>query len=100
MVLAARSSGGQNHGGGMPEGAKGALAGWKWQAGDHGVVVRLQLVSSPAAYDRHEFDIVQVSLNDRQLRSFARDIQRAAEARGLELWAKRPLWRRWLFRNG
>lgn len=76
----------------MSDKARGALAGWKWNTSEHGIVLTVQLVSSPAAYDRCEFDVVQMSMNDRQLRSLGRDIQRAAEDRGLDLWAKRRTW--------
>jgi len=57
-------------------------------------VLELQLASNVSDYADHNLSRVGVALNDRQLRSLARDLARAAEERGIELWPKR---RRWLF---
>lgn len=79
----------------MSERSAQAVAGWRRFDGEHGIVLRMQLVGSVDGYRRREFDRVDLVLNDRQLRSLARDLVRAAEARGLELEAKRRWWRFW-----
>ncbi|PAX06326.1 hypothetical protein [Sphingomonas lenta] len=73
----------------------GALAGWKRSEVEHGVVLALQLVRSADAYRERDFDVVEVTMNDRQLRSLARDLIRAAHARGLDLHARPAWWRFW-----
>lgn len=72
-----------------------ALAGWKRIHGEHGIVLTLQLVDSVEQYQARDFERVEVALNDRQLRSLARDLARAARTRGVELYPKRPWWRFW-----
>lgn len=66
-----------------------ALIGWKRSLSDHGIILSLQLASSREDAQNREFDSVSLALNDRQLRSLARDLQRAADERGLKLWANR-----------
>jgi len=73
--------------------ATGALAGWARQETRHGVVMTLQIATSAEAFRQRQFDEVNVVLNERQLRSLARDLARSAEARGIELSAKRSWWR-------
>lgn len=71
---------------------RGALAGWKRSVTDHGVVVTVQVATTPERFQARDFDEVQLALNDRQLRSFARDLARAARERGMELAAPRRWW--------
>ena len=75
--------------------ATGALAGWKRCEGMSGIVLTMQIVESVEAYQEQRVAKVQVALNDRQLRSLARDLTRAASERGTELQARRPWWRVW-----
>lgn len=63
----------------------GALAGWKWTRADNGVVLSVQLAPSTESFETCTFATVSMALNDRQLRSLARDIKRMAAERGLEL---------------
>lgn len=79
----------------MSESSPRAVAGWSRHHGEHGIMLRMQLVDSVAGHRRREFEKVDLVLNDRQLRSLARDLARAAEARGLDLRAKRRWWRLW-----
>ncbi len=79
--------------------ATGALVGWKRVGTATGVVVTMQLAGSSSDFRDGEWDTVRMSLNDRQLRSFARDLARAAEARGIDLFGKPPLWKFWLHRG-
>lgn len=66
--------------------------GWKREASENGIIISLQLLTpESASRDRH-FDHVSIALNDRQLRSLTRDLQRAATERGIQLWAVRK-WR-------
>lgn len=71
-------------------GIRGALAGWRREPSESGVVLRIKLVNSLEAYHSQKFERVDISLNDRQLRSFARDLSRALSERGLELEAAPP----------
>ena len=73
----------------------GALLGWKRNPSENGTVITLQVLAVDSPEDRKPID-VSVALNDRQIRSFARDMQRAANARGITLWA-RPKWWRAIF---
>ncbi|WP_336972323.1 hypothetical protein [Sphingobium aromaticiconvertens] len=66
----------------------GALAGWKRDKSENGTVITLQVARDSSAFDEKSFDLVAIALNDRQLRSFARDLQRAAEDRQIKLWGK------------
>jgi len=79
----------------------GALVGWARQSSRHGVILTLQLVHNATDYRDHRFHKIAVALNERQLRSLARDLARAARARGISLNAKPPLRTRlWLFLRG
>ena len=73
----------------------GAVAGWRRRSTDNGIVLTVQTATSPDQFDRREFDEVSLVLNERQLRSLARDLGRAATERGLELWPRAvPIWKR------
>lgn len=76
-----------------------ALAGWKRSEADHGIMLALQLVASPRHFRERDFELVQVTLNDRQLRSLTRDLIRASRARGLDLGAAPPWWKFWRSRQ-
>jgi len=69
----------------------GALIGWERRGARHGVILTLQIVENAAQYQDHRYHRVTMALNDRQLRSMARDLARAARSRGLDLRAKAPL---------
>jgi hypothetical protein len=75
----------------------GALVGWKWEPTESGVIVRLQVAESRDAYAERRFDMVDIALNERQLRSLARDLTRAAEQRGIALRPPGKLRRFWRF---
>jgi len=72
----------------------GALIGWARQSSRHGIIITLQVVHNASDYKDHRFHTVSVALNERQLRSLARDLARAARSRGLSLRARAPLHRR------
>ncbi len=73
-----------------------ALAGWKRDDTQHGIVLTVQLAETARDFDRGQFEEVAIVLNRRQLRSLARDLTRAASARGMETFAARgPWWRFW-----
>jgi hypothetical protein len=72
----------------------GALIGWERSGSRHGIIVTLQIVESADQYQGRGFHRVSVALNDRQLRSLARDLARAARSRGLNLNARKPLHKR------
>jgi hypothetical protein len=74
--------------------ARGALAGWKREDSDQSCLLTLQVARSSEAFRQRDFEIVELAMNDRQLRSLARDLSRAAGERGLALWGKPPLWKR------
>lgn len=78
-----------------PDGSQlsGALIGWERQRSRHGMILTVQLVENAAQYQDHQYHRVTMALNDRQLRSLARDLARAAQARGLDLRSQLP-WRR------
>ena len=71
-----------------PDLIAGALAGWQRDMTHFGCVLTLQVAQSQSEFDEGEFQRVIVALNDRQLRSLARDLERAATTRGLKLWGK------------
>ena len=81
------------------EGARG-VAGWRRFDGEHGIVLRIQVFANARAFAEERLERVDLVLNDRQLRSLARDLARAAEQRGLDLRAKRPWWRFWRSSRG
>lgn len=70
----------------------GALIGWKRRPTQNGIILMLQVLTPGAFALRGDFDNVTVVLNDRQLRSFARDLQRAAMSRGISLGPKPKWW--------
>ena len=76
----------------------GALIGWERKGSRHGIILTMQIVENAAQYQDHRYHRVAVALNDRQLRSMARDLARAARSRGLDLRAKPP-WRTTLFHD-
>lgn len=63
----------------------GALAGWKRDKSENGTVITLQVAQNSSAFSEKSFDLVAIALNDRQLRSFTRDLQRAAADRKIKL---------------
>ncbi len=67
---------------------RGALAGWRRASTDHGCLLKLQVAPTVADFSAKQFDTVEIALNDRQLRSLARDLARAASGRGVELHSK------------
>lgn len=72
----------------------GALIGWARQSSRHGIILTMQVVHTASDYKEHRFHKVSVALNERQLRSLARDLSRAARARGLSLQSRVPMHRR------
>ncbi len=80
--------------------SRGILAGWKRRPGNNGILLTLQVAKDQAAYIEKNLDLVEVALNDRQLRSLARDLERAAASRGITLRPQRTFMRqlrhRWL----
>lgn len=83
----------------MPIVTSGALAGWKRDRTAHGIVLTLQVAGSAEDYQRRAFARVRIAINDRQLRSLVRDLTRAAQEQGIELFARRPWWRFWHIRT-
>lgn len=82
--------------------AGGALVGWRWQKTEHGVMLRLQIAPSLADYRARNLQTTDVTLNDRQLRSLARDLTRAVSSRGMTVFAPATRWqllRQWLLRR-
>ena len=74
---------------------RGALVGWRQSRSEHGAVLRLQVARSAEDFHARSLDKVELALNDRQLRSLARDLIRAAQGRDLHpLFARRTLWAR------
>ena len=65
----------------------GALLGWKRTRSLHGIVLTMQIAEVGAPIPDGNLDKVSVSMNDRQLRSLARDLERAAFERGIQLRA-------------
>ena len=66
----------------------GALVGWKRTNSLNGIVLTVQLARTQTALAEQNLDNISLAMNDRQLRSLARDLQRAARDRGIDLWAK------------
>lgn len=69
----------------------GALAGWKRTRTTSGIVLSFQVAASVEDLHQRRLSRVDLALNDRQLRSLARDLIRAAEQRDLDIFA-RPRW--------
>jgi hypothetical protein len=74
---------------------EGALAGWKRTIVGQSLVLTIQLAHSAHDLKNRNLKTVSVTMNKRQLRSLARDLTRAAEQQGLELFAERPWWVFW-----
>ena len=72
----------------------GALSGWKRTSSEGGIVLTLQIAGSAEAFAKRDLEVARVALNDRQLRSLARDLTRAATERGFDLFSRPPWWRR------
>jgi hypothetical protein len=67
----------------------GALLAWKRRGSQSGVVMTLQIVENADQDNRcHR---VKLQLNDRQLRSIARDLVQIAHERGIEVRTRRSL---------
>jgi hypothetical protein len=73
----------------------GALVGWKRRRSANGIILTIQLATSEAKAQSRDYDQISFALNDRQIRSLARDMQRVAKERGIQLRA-RPRWTRLL----
>lgn len=67
----------------------GALIGWKRAWSQNGIVLTFQVAESTKAFQERDLRKVALAMNDRQLRSLARDLTRAAEERGIEIWPKK-----------
>lgn len=67
--------------------SSGALAGWKRDMREDGLVLTLQVAQSVEEFRDRQFDIVLLSMNDRQLRSLTRDLTRASQERRIPLHA-------------
>ncbi|HKR91643.1 hypothetical protein [Novosphingobium sp.] len=67
--------------------ACGALVGWRREATQNGVMVRIKLVRSLEDYRAERCDRIDISLNVRQLRSFTRDLIRASREQEIQLEA-------------
>jgi hypothetical protein len=72
--------------------ATGALVGWERNPAAYGIILRMQILTTRDDEGFSNFVEVQVALNDRQLRSLARDLRRAADERGLQLRPARRWW--------
>lgn len=68
------------------------LFGWKRDETRHGIVLTVQLATSRSDFTERAFEKVSIVMNDRQLRSLARDLARAAHERGLDVFARRWWW--------
>lgn len=73
----------------------GGLVGWRRNQVPGGTVLTLQVATSTQAFHDDDYTRVYLALNDRQLRSLARDLYRATEAKGIPLFAPRRWWRFW-----
>jgi hypothetical protein len=73
---------------------RGALAGWRQSPSEHGTVLRLQVARTVDDARNKSFDKVEIALNERQLRSFTRDLVRVAAERDIRLFSRRSLWAR------
>lgn len=75
----------------------GALKGWERTPSEHGTIITLWILTPEAAQSDNEADKVSMALNDRQIRSLARDLARAASDRSITLQADTRWWRRFLY---
>jgi hypothetical protein len=71
----------------------GALLGWKRTPSQHGIVLTMQVLSPKASTYGREYDSISVALNDRQICSLVRDLNRAVQERGLRVGAKPKWWK-------
>jgi hypothetical protein len=69
----------------------GLLAGWKRQQLTHCLVVTLQTVDEQTDPQNPVFNKVALGISDEMLCSLARDLTRAASARGYDIWCREPL---------
>jgi hypothetical protein len=76
---------------------RGALVGWRRTNSTYGVVLRLKVARTAADYRERNLESVEVALNERQLRSFARDLARATHDRNIHLFPPMGLWGRLRF---
>lgn len=72
-----------------------ALVGWKRSEGQTGIVLTMEVVESAEQFERKELTLIPVALNERMLRSLARDLARAAKERGIQLHAEQAWWKVW-----
>lgn len=72
------------------------LIGWRRKQSEHGCVLTLQLAGSAADVRSGALQEPSVVMNDRQLRSLARDLSRAADEKGIDLFARPTWWKRLL----
>lgn len=79
----------------MPE-APAILVGWKRDVTEHGIVLTMQVARTADDARLRRNDKVAIVLNERQLRSFARDLVRASASRGLDVFHEARGWRRLL----
>ncbi len=73
----------------------GALAGWRRDRTSGGTVLTLQIANSAESFRSGNYTQVHLALNDRQLRSLARELYRATDEKGIALFAPRKWWRPW-----
>ena len=66
----------------------GALLEWERRGSTHGVIVTLHIAESGMGGGFHS---VSMALNDRQLRAFTRDLNKASRARGIVVEIPKPL---------
>lgn len=71
-----------------------SLIGWRRREGTHGIVLTMQLARSVEQARSNNMEQLTVALNDRQLRSLTRDLIRAADQRGIDLFHRPRGWRR------
>lgn len=79
----------------MPIEMAGALAGWRRSRTAGGTILTLQVAGSADAFRNDNYTKLHLALNDRQLRSLARDLYRATDEKGIKLFAPRKWWRPW-----
>lgn len=74
------------------------VAGWRREQSANGIVLTMQIAFTRQQADKRNWEKLPLVLNDRQLRSLTRDLTRAAQERGIRLFATAPWWRRLLTR--
>ena len=72
----------------------GALLGWRRTPSPHGMVLTMQVLRPEAFAQKQGYDSISVALNDRQICSLVRDLNRAAGERGLQIGSKAKWWQR------